>query len=430
MSESQEIMRVESLSKQYRLGLIGTGTLSHDVNRWWHRVRGLPDPYMKVGIENDRTTEGGEYVWALKDIDFSVNQGDVLGIIGNNGAGKSTLLKLLSGITGPTSGKIYYKGRIASLLEVGTGFHPELTGRENIYLNGAILGMSKQEIKGKLDEIVEFSGVTKYLDTPTKRYSSGMTVRLGFAVAAHLEPEILIVDEVLAVGDADFQQRCIAKMQDVSRDGRTVLFVSHNMASIRSLCNKGIVLKNGMVDYRSDNIEEVLEHYLKHHHLRDTQDVSDRTDRRGIGEVRLTGIRAAAGKVTDDLRDHSNLISSGMPMEVTLQITNHQKVDYPVDIRVAILNQHRVPLTIAHNLMSGRNHILKPGFNEITLTCDRLPLAKGVFIIDVGIRAYNVVQDNLEDATRIKVHDYDFFKNGYVSPSWFKALYTDWNWTD
>ena len=242
-------IKVENLSKQYRLGQVGTGTLSHDLNRWWHRVRGKEDPYLKIGETNDRSSKGqSEYVWALKDINFEVKEGEVLGIIGKNGAGKSTLLKILSKVTGPTTGAIKAKGRIASLLEVGTGFHPELTGRENIYLNGTILGMTKAEVKAKLDEIVAFAGVERYLDTPVKRYSSGMKVRLGFAVAAHLEPEILIVDEVLAVGDAEFQKKAIGKMQEVStQGGRTVLFVSHNMASVKSLCSEAMVLEHGEI---------------------------------------------------------------------------------------------------------------------------------------------------------------------------------------
>jgi len=256
-------IKIENLSKQYRLGLVGTGTLSHDLNRWWHNFRGKEDPYLKIGETNDRSTKGlSDYVWALKDINFAVQQGDVLGIIGKNGAGKSTLLKILSKVTAPTTGAITYQGRIASLLEVGTGFHPEQTGRENIYLNGAILGMRKQEINRKFDEIVDFSGCERYIDTPVKRYSSGMTVRLGFAVAAFLEPEILIVDEVLAVGDAEFQKKAIGKMKDVSKnDGRTVLFVSHNMSAVKSLCSTVIILNNGTIlsHGKTDNqIEEYL----------------------------------------------------------------------------------------------------------------------------------------------------------------------------
>ncbi|MBS1665932.1 MAG: ABC transporter ATP-binding protein [Bacteroidetes bacterium] len=244
-------IKVEGLSKQYRLGEVGTGTISHDLNRWWARVRGKEDPFLKLGEANDRTTAANsDYVWALRDINFEVKQGEVLGIIGRNGAGKSTLLKILSKTTTPTTGAIKVKGRIASLLEVGTGFHPEMTGRENIFLNGAILGMTRKEIRSKFDEIVDFAGVERYVDTPVKRYSSGMYVRLAFAVAAHLEPEILVVDEVLAVGDAEFQKKCLGKMKDVSvNDGRTVLFVSHNMEAIKNLCDNALLLSNGGLIY-------------------------------------------------------------------------------------------------------------------------------------------------------------------------------------
>lgn len=253
----------ENISKQYRLGLVSTGTLSHDLNRFWQtKVLRREDPYLKVGEVNDRAHKGAsEYVWALKDINFKVEQGDVVGIIGRNGAGKSTLLKLLSRVTAPTTGTIRARGRIASLLEVGTGFHPEMTGRENIYMNGAIMGMSRAEITRKLDEIVDFSGCERFLDTPVKRYSSGMTVRLGFAIAAHLEPEILVVDEVLAVGDAEFQKKAIGKMQDVSRgEGRTVLFVSHNMGAVKNLCKRGIVLNQGQVAF-DGGVEEAVGYY-------------------------------------------------------------------------------------------------------------------------------------------------------------------------
>ena len=253
-----------NISKQYRLGLVSTRTLSHDLNRWWQTaILHKEDPYLKVGSINDRSKAAdSEYVWALRDIDFKVEQGDVVGIIGKNGAGKSTLLKLLSRVTGPTTGTIKAKGRIGSLLEVGTGFHAEMTGRENIYMNGAILGMTKAEITRKLDEIVDFSGCERYIDTPVKRYSSGMMVRLGFAVAAHLDPEILVVDEVLAVGDAEFQKKAIGKMQDVSKgEGRTVLFVSHNMASVQRLCHHGVLLANGQVDYLG-NIADTVHRYL------------------------------------------------------------------------------------------------------------------------------------------------------------------------
>ena len=254
----------EHVSKQYRLGLVSTKTLSHDIRRFWiTNILGKEDPYLKIGEVNDRSSKGSsDYVWALRDIDFKVEQGDVVGIIGKNGAGKSTLLKLLSRVTGPTTGTIRAHGRIGSLLEVGTGFHGEMTGRENIFMNGAILGMSRAEIQSKLDEIIDFSGCERYIDTPVKRYSSGMTVRLGFAVAAFLEPEILVVDEVLAVGDAEFQKKAIGKMKDVSQgQGRTVLFVSHNMASIQNLCTRGIVLECGKVKY-DGNVGDAINLYL------------------------------------------------------------------------------------------------------------------------------------------------------------------------
>ena len=255
-------IQVKNLSKAYQLGQIGTGTISRDLERWVAKVRGKEDPYLKIGETNDRSTKGtSDIVWSLKDINFNIEQGDAVGIIGRNGAGKSTLLKLLSRVTAPTTGNIKVKGRIASLLEVGTGFHPELSGRENIFLNGAILGMRKREIAAKFDEIVDFAGVERYVDTPVKRYSSGMYVRLAFAVAAHLESEILIVDEVLAVGDAEFQKKCLGKMGEVSAgEGRTVLFVSHNMASVKQLCKNGIVLDKGSIGLIGP-VENVINFY-------------------------------------------------------------------------------------------------------------------------------------------------------------------------
>jgi lipopolysaccharide transport system ATP-binding protein len=282
---SQPIIQVEHLSKQYRLGEVGTGTLSHDLKRWWYKVRGKEDPFARIGEVNDRSTKGdSEYVWALKDINFSVQPGEVVGIIGRNGAGKSTLLKILSKTTAPTTGRIKVRGRIASLLEVGTGFHPELTGRENIYLNGAILGMTRREINRQFDAIVDFAGVERYVDTPVKRYSSGMYVRLAFAVAAHLEPEILIVDEVLAVGDAEFQKKCLGKMKDVSvQDGRTVLFVSHNMAAVKQLCKVGILLSNGEIRDMGD-VDAAIKEYQKSVGLK--KSINEYENKRDVGFVK------------------------------------------------------------------------------------------------------------------------------------------------
>lgn len=287
------VIKIENLSKQYRLGEVGTGTISHDLNRWWAKIRGKEDPFAKIGDTNDRTTKGtSNYVWALKDISFDVNQGEVLGIVGRNGAGKSTLLKILSRTTLPTVGSLKIKGRIASLLEVGTGFHPELTGRENVYQNGALLGMTKKEITKKFDEIVDFSGVERYIDTPVKRYSSGMYVRLAFGVAAHLESEILIVDEVLAVGDAEFQKKCLGKMKDVSMgEGRTVLFVSHNMGAVKELCDRCVFLKNGSVSNIGDTQKIIKDYLLNPTVISSANDLlNDQKSRRGNGEARFTQI--------------------------------------------------------------------------------------------------------------------------------------------
>ena len=312
-----------NISKQYRLGLVSTRTLSHDLNRWWQTsVLHKEDPYLKIGSVNDRSTKAdSEYVWALKDIDFKVEQGDVVGIIGKNGAGKSTLLKLLSRVTGPTTGTIRAKGRIGSLLEVGTGFHQEMTGRENIYMNGAILGMTKQEITRKLDEIVDFSGCERYIDTPVKRYSSGMMVRLGFAVAAHLDPEILVVDEVLAVGDAEFQKKAIGKMQDVSQgEGRTVLFVSHNMTSIKALCGRGVLLRNGMLVEDGD-VDTVVTHYLRGDSSVENYKCWQKPEiGKGGFELLEIGVRKKGGNYSDVMR-----------MDQELELVISYRLDRPIE---------------------------------------------------------------------------------------------------
>lgn len=322
-----------NISKQYRLGLVSSRTLGADFSRWWTmNVRHQEDPYLKIGSVNDRSSAAdSEFVWALRDIDFKVEQGDVVGIIGKNGAGKSTLLKILSKVTAPTTGSIRAKGRIGALLEVGTGFHPEMTGRENIYLNGAIMGMSKQEITRKLDEIVDFSGCERYIDTPVKRYSSGMTVRLGFAVAAHLDPEILVVDEVLAVGDAEFQKKAIGKMQDVSRgEGRTVLFVSHNMASVRSLCKSGVLLENGMVKYKG-TAEETINKYLaiNSDNVNFDESISLRIDRRGTGKMHINNV-VFKNKNNDEVAE----IFVGQYLKVEI----HYDADNDVDISQLIVS--------------------------------------------------------------------------------------------
>ena len=332
---SNIVIKVEDVSKQYRLGEVGTGTMTHDLNRWWHRILGKEDPYAKVGDENNRTQKGSsEYVWALRNIDFDVKQGQVLGIIGRNGAGKSTLLKILSRTTTPTTGQVKIKGRVASLLEVGTGFHPELSGRDNVFLNGAILGMTKQEIKSKFDEIVDFAGVERYIDTPVKRYSSGMYVRLAFAVAAHLEPEILIVDEVLAVGDSEFQKKCIGKMKDASdREGRTVLFVSHNMAAVRSLCTQGLILQYGKTVYAGD-VQSAVNFYQKGHNTNQSFELMGPLEEApGNGNIRILkfGVEPLSGDVISVSSGVSFEISfynykAGINLDVTFELKNADEI--------------------------------------------------------------------------------------------------------
>lgn len=283
-------IKVENLSKAYQLGAIGTGTLGNDLRRWYARTRGKEDPFLKIGEANDRTVKGNSsVVWSLRDINFEIEQGDAVGIIGRNGAGKSTLLKILSRVTAPTTGKITGNGRVASLLEVGTGFHPELTGRENIYLNGAILGMRKKEINRKFDQIVDFAGVERYIDTPVKRYSSGMYVRLAFAVAAHLESEILIVDEVLAVGDAEFQKKCLGKMGEVNKgEGRTILFVSHNMQSVSALTHSCILMEQGSLK-QNGKTSEIIQSYYRSNFQRDLiySDNSEHENKPFIKSIKL-----------------------------------------------------------------------------------------------------------------------------------------------
>jgi lipopolysaccharide transport system ATP-binding protein len=353
------VIRVENIAKAYQLGDFGTGTISRDLERYWARIRGKEDPYLKIGEVNDRTQKGiSDIVWSLRDINFEVEKGDAVGIIGRNGAGKSTLLKVLSRVTSPTIGSIKIKGRVASLLEVGTGFHPELSGKENIYLNGAILGMRKAEIKRKFDEIVEFAGVERYIDTPVKRYSSGMYVRLAFAVAAHLEAEILVVDEVLAVGDAEFQKKCIGKMGDVSKgEGKTVLFVSHNMGSVRQLCNKGILLSNGELIYMG-RTETTIKNYM------------------GNALTNKSGIHAI-GTLTETVRIETVTVNS-VPLDAVIAPKDAIEVYIQYECRQA-LPAFRISCTF-----------LKDGITVLTVQdlaeCE--PIAQGLYRSIIHLPAY------------------------------------------
>lgn len=369
------VIKAENISKQYRLGQVGTGTISHDLNRFWHKIRGKEDPYLKIGEANDRSTKGdSDYVWSLQDINFEIQQGDAVGIIGRNGAGKSTLLKLLSRVTKPTTGNIYTKGRIASLLEVGTGFHPEMTGRENIFLNGAILGMTRKEITRKFDEIVDFSGVERYIDTPVKRYSSGMYVRLAFAVAAHLESEILIVDEVLAVGDAEFQKKCLGKMGDVSKgEGRTVLFVSHNIDAVSKLCNNGIYLKNGKLAYQGligDTINQYLSENLSGSYLDINRKVNDKLFIQNI----------YIKSVTDSTE---RILVTGDKWKITLNI----KVNEPIYNYVFAIGISTVTDTPINTTWSEPQSLEK-GLYTICFINDEVFYQKGTYKVTLGISIF------------------------------------------
>lgn len=374
-------LKIEDISKMYRLGTVGTGTLSHDINRYWAMLRGRPDPTLKIGMENNRAESGGDYVWALRDINLEVKQGEILGIIGRNGAGKSTLLKLLSRVTAPTTGAIKAKGRIASLLEVGTGFHPELTGRENVYLNGAIMGMTRPEITRRLDEIVEFSGCAKYIDTPVKRFSSGMTVRLGFAVAAHLDCEILIVDEVLAVGDSKFQKKCIGKIQEVTEDsGKTVLFVSHNMNSIGNLCTRAVTLDKGTSAFEGD-VCDAIELYESLQSPLSSAQLHLETGRRGTGAARIRSLH-----VTDESSTRTSIIQWGNRLGITFEIENTTDANLKnVCVGYSISTPRGDSLIVAYSDREGCLFDLSPGMNKIKVLSGPITLNSGNYLIGCRI---------------------------------------------
>lgn len=403
----------DNVSKQYRLGLVTTRTLGSDFSRWWTmNVLGKEDPYLKIGSVNDRASKAdSEFVWALRDIDFKVEQGDVLGIIGRNGAGKSTLLKLLSKVTSPTTGTIKARGRLGTLLEVGTGFHPEMTGRENIYLNGAILGMSKQEISSKLDEIVDFSGCERYIDTPTKRYSSGMTVRLGFAVAAFLEPEILVVDEVLAVGDAEFQKKAIGKMQDVSQgEGRTVLFVSHNMNSIRKLCNKGLLLNNGMVQYSGD-IESTVDKYISLGMDKYRGQSIALLPRQGrcSGKVRFTGIEF----IGKDGTLSSPRCGEYLKIRFNLNVSEPGYDGCRLSFDFADAYGTKLSTFPTDALVDGVR--LEAGNRIVECIIPKFPLTEGVYRLSLWCAIGKETADYIESLITMEVVGDDFFKLGRKS---------------
>jgi len=396
---SDIVIKVENLSKQYRLGNVGMGTLKHDVNRWWHTIRGREDPYLKVGEENDRSVKGiSEYVWALRDINFEVKQGEVLGIIGRNGAGKSTLLKILSRTTSPTTGQVKIKGRVASLLEVGTGFHPELTGRENIFLNGAILGMHKKEIQQKFDEIVDFSGVERYIDTPVKRYSSGMYVRLAFGVAAHLEPEILIVDEVLAVGDAEFQRKALGKMKDVSnKDGRTVLFVSHNMEAILSLCSHSILLRNGSISQIGSASSIIDKYLIVNHTQKEKIDLTINKRNPGLKQnIIFKSVSLINGQTLSWQIKYKEPLVFRFDIEVVKEVN-----EFEIGISLFTTNDFEIVSSLSSDFTVLKN--LKPGIHIINYSFEDFNLLPNNYKVALGIRSEKGSEDYIPLACHFEI---------------------------
>lgn len=407
MANNNIVLQFDDISKLYSLRSIGSGTLSRDLTRWWKvSILKEEDPFVKIGETNKHSEKGvSDFVWALQNISFTVNQGDVVGIIGKNGSGKSTLLKILSRITTPTMGSIYVKGRVASLLEVGTGFHPDLTGRDNVYMNGAILGMSRAEINRKFDDIVSFSGVERYIDTPTKRYSSGMKVRLGFAVAAFLEPEILIVDEVLAVGDAEFQKRAIGKMQNISKDsGRTVLFVSHNMNSVLQLCNRGIILNEGQLIF-DGNSQDAVKKYIG--------GLNTQTYFEGIdGNIDILYL---AGAWVSSAKDEGSVFLNSSPVSIEMEVCVAQKINSLV-IGFNLLSQYDYPLARADYNDINQLVSLDPGHYKFYFEIPPYTLAPGTYRI-----AFDVAERNSARYTTEKsVLSFDIIAGednfGYVFP--------------
>lgn len=402
------VLDIENVSKQYQLGEVGTGTLQHDLKRWWANIRGKENPYLKIGELNDRTQKGeSDYVWALKDINFQVKQGQAVGIIGRNGAGKSTLLKLLSRVTKPTTGTIKYKGRIASLLEVGTGFHPEMTGRENIYLNGAILGMTRKEITRKFDEIVDFAGVERYIDTPVKRYSSGMYVRLAFAVAAHLDSEILIVDEVLAVGDAEFQKKCLGKMGDVTKgEGRTILFVSHNMAAVEELCDYGVMMKNGTID-QVGRVSEIVNLYR-------TSQISTRPIliRDTSSEV-ISKICGVA--ILNSFNQPIQFVHFGEDFKIKIDLDIKTEIRNPIlSCRISNSNNINVVTFRSNDLItSPLENKLKLGKNTIILEIKSLFILNDIYELSIGLADGKQVLDLVQNEVGFEVSTSQFNKDKY-----------------
>ncbi|WP_027000188.1 ABC transporter ATP-binding protein [Eisenibacter elegans] len=422
---SEIVLKVENVWKQYRLGLTGTGTLRDDVARTWARLRGKEDPTLRIGVANDHQSTEGTYVWALQDLNFEVRQGEVLGIIGKNGAGKSTLLKILSKVTAPTRGHIKVKGRVASLLEVGTGFHPELTGRENIYLNGAILGMRKREVKAKLDEIIDFAGVAKYIDTPVKRYSSGMYVRLAFAVAAHLDPEILIVDEVLAVGDAEFQKKALGKMQDVSKgEGRTVLFVSHSMAAVENLCSRVLVMQQGTLSFSGNSTAAISQYISSTSFEASSRLFQNDSLRAGSGDVKVVAI-----EFRNENNEPVEAIPAGAALQVVLRFVNyHPEKKYKIVPSISIKSFTDQGVALHHSRLIGKTYQDLPTQGEFKLIIPKLPLVPNTYTLSYSIMDDGQLVDTFDASLRVNVQESNFYGHGEIVPASHGLVLLEGDW--
>lgn len=413
---------IENVSKSYRLGVIGTGTFYGDLKRWWARRLGKPDPYLKLG-QVDHGNRHGQTIWAVKDVTISIKQGEAVGIIGRNGAGKSTLLKILSRVTAPTEGVIKVNGRIASLLEVGTGFHSQLTGRENIYLNGAINGMTRDEVKRKMDEIVAFSGVEQFIDTPVKRYSSGMYIRLAFSVAAHLDPDILVVDEVLAVGDTEFQKKCLGKMNDVVGQGRTVLFVSHNMAAVQALCQRGIVLQRGSMIF-SGTQNEAIRNYVDSVNKPEVF-LSNLSLRPGSGQIRITNayLRDAEGHPL-------NAAQSGQEIYICLQYkANINYIGGAVKTGIIVYDQQGIAIFTHASIIQGIEFKKVPEEGIFICRIPRLPLPASNYFVECSVKVDNEYSDRVENVMNLEVIHGDFFGTGFFPGDRQTMCLVDGEWS-
>lgn len=429
MDESLAIQATD-LSKKYRLGTIGMTSLRQDLSRWWNRKNEIKTDNHSVdqtNVDNSRMLNDHEF-WALKDLNFEIKKGEVIGLIGANGSGKSTLLKILSRITEPSEGQVKVRGKVASLLEVGTGFHPELTGRENIYINGAILGMTRREVNAKIDEIIDFAGVNDFIETPIKRYSSGMTVRLGFAVAAHLDPDILIVDEVLAVGDAAFQKKCLGKMEDISIQGRTIIFVSHQLPMIENLCSRAFLLEKGKI-IKIGNTKETIECYLSkiNNHAKGSVKLLDRKDRRGSGEIIVSSI-----KLSRNSNDQSNFICCGEGAKFLINFSKLKDIKYTKEIEFCLNidnDSHQRLAILSSTVISYEIEINKLLRNGLIVEIEKLPLLPGNYYLTIFLSSGSYILDWISDAFILSIIENDYFSSGKLPPKGHGDLLIDYNIT-